>query len=459
MADSGVMQFLFNGQPPPSVTSSSTSESGMPAWLQDLVKGLATKADALASAPYQAPTAPRVAGLTSLQNQAAQQTQDLQGKYTPAVTGALSTLGDISSGTGVNNVTDAIARLGQRNLSEKLLPAIDSTFIGAGQFGGSRQEDFTGRAVRDENESVLNAQAQALLQDQGQRIGAASAIPGIATAGQTMGLRDAAALDVAGQEQQTNQQANLDTAYQQFLEERGWAQNQLGNVSNIVRGLPVDRTLSSTNTGPASVMQPSGLATLAGGALTAASLQNLFKAPAAGGRDGGRVMGYAKGGPVIRGVKKFAMTFDPMDVTDYLSRPFKVRNPDGKVISSHSDELIAREKARRLNEPPVEEEPVEKRYGGRVRGALRYAEGGAITDQDAERWYKRGPTIEEVRRRSREELDDPEYWYKRDPNAPVSRGVTTDRDRIQWNGPGMPGPGNRAVIQRNYRRGGLVYLR
>ncbi len=59
-------------------------------------------------------------------------------------------------------VTDRIADLGARNLSEKLLPAVNKTFIGSGQFGSTRNSDFTNRAVRDTQEAILGQQSQAL---------------------------------------------------------------------------------------------------------------------------------------------------------------------------------------------------------------------------------------------------------------------------------------------------------
>lgn len=67
-----------------------------------------------------------------------------------------------------SQVTDRIAQLGGRNLSENLLPAVNDTFTGAGQFGSSRHADFTNRAVRDANESILGQQSQALEQGYGQ---------------------------------------------------------------------------------------------------------------------------------------------------------------------------------------------------------------------------------------------------------------------------------------------------
>jgi hypothetical protein len=60
------------------------------------------------------------------------------------------------------NVTDQIAKLGARNLSENLLPSVSDSFIKAGQFGGTRMGEFGERAVRDTQDSILNQQAQAL---------------------------------------------------------------------------------------------------------------------------------------------------------------------------------------------------------------------------------------------------------------------------------------------------------
>lgn len=73
------------------------------------------------------------------------------------------------------NVTDQIAKLGARNLSENLLPAVSDQFVRAGQFGGNRMGEFGSRALRDTQESVLNQQAQALQSGYGQALGASQA--------------------------------------------------------------------------------------------------------------------------------------------------------------------------------------------------------------------------------------------------------------------------------------------
>lgn len=61
-------------------------------------------------------------------------------------------------------VIDRIAQLGQRNLQENLLPGINSTFTGAGQFGSTRNANFNNRALRDTQEAILGEQAKALEQ-------------------------------------------------------------------------------------------------------------------------------------------------------------------------------------------------------------------------------------------------------------------------------------------------------
>ena len=48
-----------------------------------------------------------------------------------------------------------------RNLSENVLPGVNSTFTGAGQFGSSRNAEFESRAIRDTQEAAAKALAQA----------------------------------------------------------------------------------------------------------------------------------------------------------------------------------------------------------------------------------------------------------------------------------------------------------
>jgi hypothetical protein len=59
-------------------------------------------------------------------------------------------------------VVDRIGDMGARTLREKLLPEISDRFIGAGGFGGTRQAEITGRALRDTMEGISAEQSAAL---------------------------------------------------------------------------------------------------------------------------------------------------------------------------------------------------------------------------------------------------------------------------------------------------------
>jgi hypothetical protein len=72
-------------------------------------------------------------------------------------------------------VLDLIAKQGARNLRENILPSVSDAFIRAGQFGSSRMGEAGARAMRDTQEAILNAQAQAAQQGYGQALQAAQA--------------------------------------------------------------------------------------------------------------------------------------------------------------------------------------------------------------------------------------------------------------------------------------------
>lgn len=69
-------------------------------------------------------------------------------------------------------VTDRLATLAGRNLSENILPQLGDQFVRSGQFGSAQQRDLMGRAVRDTQESLLAQQAQALEQGYGTALSA-----------------------------------------------------------------------------------------------------------------------------------------------------------------------------------------------------------------------------------------------------------------------------------------------
>lgn len=303
----------------PTVTTQSENITGLPAWYQQYLSGLIGRTSQVVGEPYQPYTQPRVAGFNTDQTNAYGMTRAGIGQYQPM----LEQGSDMVAGAGggfnetefnkylnpmTSNVMDEIARRGGRNLGENLLPQVNTTFTGAGQFGSSRHEDFTARALRDTNEAILGEQARTGLAGYSQAMGdyqksqdrtltAGKEMGALATSGQGMGLRDAASLEAVGAAQKGQDQQNLDVAYQDFLEQRDYPRNNAAFMSSIIRGLPVNQSTTTTSTAPANQNQlaPSGLGQLAGLGIGGLSLYKLL-----GLRRGGPVRRYAHGGRVAK---------------------------------------------------------------------------------------------------------------------------------------------------------------
>ncbi len=282
----------------------------------------------------------------------------------------------------IGQVNDRLATLAQRNLTENILPSLNSDFIGAGQYGSSRNQEFVSRAARDTQQALLGQQAQNLqagyntagqqfssdqarlaglagtaggltaqqqqallssgvnlanvgnqatqaqlgaastlgnigstfgnltaaqqqaLLNSGQLAGSASqadtqakinAALGFSSMGsaagslsnqgtqnqltaanqlanygqmnQNLGLQGSQALDLIGQEQQGQTQAQMNANQTNALAQQGFTQQQISYLNSILRGTQPPTSVSSTNQGPASVYSPSPLAQVAGAAI------------------------------------------------------------------------------------------------------------------------------------------------------------------------------------------------
>ena len=275
MADTS---YLFGGSTPGSLSSTlSDTNNQLPAWLQEYTRGLAGQATEVAGGQYTPYAAPsnantygedtgRLAGLSPLQQQAISGVQANQGSWQPYTNYASQTLPQgINSYMNpyTNSVVDRIAQLGQRNLNENLLPGVNSTFTGAGQFGSTRNAEFTNRALRDANESILGQQYQAL--NQGYQQAATNFLNDTSrysTLGQTvsnLGYGDTSMLGTAGQQQQAQTQANLNTGYDDWSNQNDWQKKQLDWLSQIIRGLPAQTSTYTSSTAtptPASQISP-----------------------------------------------------------------------------------------------------------------------------------------------------------------------------------------------------------
>jgi hypothetical protein len=204
------------------------------------------------------------------------------------------------------NVTNRMGDLAQRQIREKLMPELGDQFIRAGQYGSTRQQELAQRGVRDISENLTSQigtqlaqgyttagqQAQADLSRQaslgqaaGQLAGTemtglgniAGVQAGLAQKQQALGIQGAGALEAIGAQQQGMTQKNLDLAYQDYINQRDYPKQQLGFLSNIVRGLPSGGSTQSTSTvGSGQSYSASPLAQLASAGSSAAALSNLL---------------------------------------------------------------------------------------------------------------------------------------------------------------------------------------
>jgi hypothetical protein len=311
----GVLDFLFEGSPPPAVNTISTGNTQLPEYYQEYTKGIIAKANALAAEPYSLYGAPRIAATTADQNTAYGLARDASTGYKPTLDSAISATQQ--GGTFnpaaleqykspyITGVADRIAELGNRNLTENLLPQIQDQFIAGGQRGSSRAAEFSSRAIRDTANEIAGNQAGALQQAQdaamkaygdgqtrqlqsGQQMGALSQTQ------QQLALSGAAGLEAAGLSQQQQDQRNLDLGYQDFQEQRDAPWLNLERLNAAARGLEFPSSTTTTSTGPASSYQPSPLAAIAGLGTGAAAL---YKALGTGNKRGG-YQNYKRGGPV-----------------------------------------------------------------------------------------------------------------------------------------------------------------
>ncbi len=253
-----VSDFLFNNQAPSAWTSPSFSNTSSPEWWQAAAQGLITRASQVAGTSYQPYSGPRIAGLDPLQTSAMDKADDYQPDVNRLLGASESQIGaggnlfdqgefDQFMSPYTTGVVDRIADLGRRNLSEKLLPEVNDTFIKAGQFGSTGNSDFTLRALRDTNESILGQQASALesaqknamsnyLDSKTRQIDSGKSLGAL---GSTIGTENRAQIDnmmSSGALGQNQQQRNLDLAAKDFENQVNYPAKQLEMLNSIIRG-------------------------------------------------------------------------------------------------------------------------------------------------------------------------------------------------------------------------------
>jgi hypothetical protein len=283
---------------PSTPTSQNVTNTSIPEYARPYVEKMLGKAQALSETPYQAYGGNRVAEFDPMQKQAFQEAQNL-GPAKQLGTGTqlagMAGLGSLQAGQNYQNMATNPGSM-QAYMSPYIQGALNpqleearrqsniSGLQNAGQaarsgaFGGSRfglqeaerqrnlgtlQNQIYGTGMQNAFQNASQAQqfgATLGLQGMGQGLQAANTLGQLGQ--QQFGQQQAAmqARAGAGAQQQAREQQILSQDYQDFLTQRGYPQQQLSYMSDMLRGLPLSQSTQQMYQAPPSMLsQAAGL--------------------------------------------------------------------------------------------------------------------------------------------------------------------------------------------------------
>jgi hypothetical protein len=300
-----VLDFLFEGKPPPSVTSYGSSTTSIPKWLSDYTQGVIARGNAIAGEGYQPYQGPRIADFTTDQQKGFDLTRQNVGSYVPGMDMAQSFEEQAAGSTGMGAANPFLQRAGQafpeareaymdpyiqdvinkseldarRFYNEDINPKLNNQFTAAGQYGSTAHMREAERAARELTEGLQTNSLAArstgyktagdLFGADATRFGQLGETAGklagmdsenlsqigrdtanMASARYGLASKDAGALGDIGEQQRKMDQANYDTAYGDFQAQRDYPREQVDWLNKLIKGTEHDTTSTETKKGP-----------------------------------------------------------------------------------------------------------------------------------------------------------------------------------------------------------------
>lgn len=262
-------------------------------------------------------------------------------------------------------VADEIGRLANQNLFENVVPNINSTFVGNGQFGSTRNGTFMNQAVRDNQATVTGAQSQVLLAAVNEAMKNYQTEKGRELQGaQTQGALSQVAAQIAGGHTANanantaigsalNQNAGLWTDLGQARTNTGLAQTTTGNArvnqglaskaigdSRVNQGI-ASRTVGDSIVNQGNAMTNVGLGRVQQGAtvgnIGAQIGANAQRANAAATNDINALLGV---GGLERGIRQHQLDSDLALWQDWRDHPYQALGALSQVLPNVSGRLI-----------------------------------------------------------------------------------------------------------------------
>ena len=253
-----IFDFLFGSKNPPPVETTSISTTEIPRYIAEPTADIIGEAMDVSREAYIPYGGARLAGLTQAEQDAMAQAQAMKGisglrgteAYTAATAAGAPALGGISSYMTdyQQKVADIAAQqmrdqsaIQQQQIAQKATEAggLDSTRFGIME--AERQKNLTtgiGDLYTKAQASAYSTALKASQQDQAQQLRSAMGMGVTGGQAQSMEMADIQQQLGVGGLERGMQQTGLDIGYTDFLSERDYPKEQLGFVSNIIRGAP-----------------------------------------------------------------------------------------------------------------------------------------------------------------------------------------------------------------------------
>jgi hypothetical protein len=266
-----IFSFLFGDKNPPPVETTGITTSEIPKYIAEPTAQIIGSAMDVAKEGFVPYTGPRLAGFTQDELDAMQKVRDTQGvaglrtgqAFTAATASGAPALTSVSPYMTdyMTNVADVAAgKLRDQSMREQ--QDIAAKAVGAGGLDNTRfavleaerqknLQEGLGDLYTKAQASAYETALKAAQQDRKQQAASANVMAKTAAAGQVADTQDIAALSGIGALQRDLGQKALDISYTDFLSEREYPKQQLGFVSDIIRGAPYGTKITETSQTPA----------------------------------------------------------------------------------------------------------------------------------------------------------------------------------------------------------------
>ena len=266
----GVFDFLFGAKNPPPVETTNITTTEIPKYIAEPTADIIGEAMDVAKEAYVPYKGPRLAGLTQVEQDAIKQAQAMKGigalkgaqAYTAATAAGAPAIGGVSQYmTDYQKKVADIAAQKMRDESAMQQQGIAAKAVGAGGLDSTRfaiqeaerQKNLTtglGDLYTKAQANAYTTALKAAQQDRAQQLRSAMGMGTTAAQAQTVEQADIQQQLGIGALGRGLDQSALDITYTDFLTEREYPKEQLGFVSNIIRGAPFAQKTTSVGQEP-----------------------------------------------------------------------------------------------------------------------------------------------------------------------------------------------------------------